>query len=487
MKNSKIPLLALCGLFCASLSLSAQDDPVILFVSDNLPALDAARSLVIQEHNIEPRIAWVKAGNNANDYVNIEARDIPDFDSKVEARLADFGLQPTDPADKGFTDVLTAAGYTVVRSQSTRSVDPIFGTVTETHEFQPTVPITSDPQRMKMSEEQLAKLRTYDMIIMSPNTRAARYSWAGGTTMELHAQWTSLTQPVLSMNAVLTTTNEFGSYGWGWTYGFTTAVVAGADYDRRDTDPRWVAFDYLPTVVNDDPMLAGLVPQNGKLDIYLPYETNRLLPTVVRKFSNNENYLWNENVKVILEYDFPTFFVNSVGEIDTRDPVLSTYQANVQFFNVGGVTPPERVLTPAGPRVYFAAGMGVGDQGSLGFYNLNENGTRLFLNIVEAYVGAGGGDTPPYACASTIFPEEQRIDPQFKLTHLGAIADTNFPNVYHAPSRQWFHVIACADAGDSVDAGYYFYMPATATFAWTRADLMGYAYVYGLGWRMFDY
>ncbi|MCD8481496.1 MAG: hypothetical protein LR015_01750 [Verrucomicrobia bacterium] len=43
--------------------------------------------------------------------------------------------------------------------------------------------------------------------------------------------------------------------------------------------------------------------------------------------------------------------------------------------------PPERILTPAGPRIYFAAGMGVN-----GIFNLNQNGQQILENIMTEYL-----------------------------------------------------------------------------------------------------
>ncbi|MDV7397500.1 hypothetical protein RZS08_39225, partial [Arthrospira platensis SPKY1] len=53
----------------------------------------------------------------------------------------------------------------------------------------------------------------------------------------------------------------------------------------------------------------------------------------------------------------------------------------MRFFDPGPPMPSERILTPAGPRMYFAAGMG-----NNGVFNLNANGQRIFQNIMNEFL-----------------------------------------------------------------------------------------------------
>ncbi len=375
-----------------------EEPPKIIFITENRSAQSAAQSVVEREYNAAQREALRETDFAAwENYSDVEWRNLPV--AFREARLAeildDLRLSPGDPADKRFTDFLAARGYDVRRSWTEVEEDPITGAVTVTHEFWGEIgePFSATGD-YRLSQDQIDRLEAADLVIMSPDLTPGNYSWGGReggqASTALIEQWNGLRVPVVAMNAGLIQTNEFGSWGWGWSYGFTTIYNSIEPFDRRDQTPsdleRFVFPDWRPKIISmDSPLLAGLPTADGdRIAIYKDDESFPVLPRTPRKFSNNNNYSYPANARVLLELGMPSFFAAGM-EIENRDPVLLDFEAGIRFFQPqGGVPPSERVGTPAGRRIYLAAGLA-----DTGLFNLSTAGEQLFLNIVEALAGPG--------------------------------------------------------------------------------------------------
>jgi len=402
MKN---PLRVLIASLLVSVSPAAfaqdGDTPYIIFISENTPAKTAIESVIIAEYNAEQREALRVTDLDAwENYEEVTSyRSIPnDYKNpRYDELKALLGLEDDDPSDKGFTDVLEAAGYEVHRSETTVIEDPITGAVTFEHEFWGDVgePFSANGD-YRLSEEQITFLSEADLIIMSMDLTPNRYS-AGGrkdgeSSYDLINQWNGIEVPIIAMNNILMGTMEFGSWGWGWSYGFSGQWNTLVPFDRRaiQGSERFVFPDLRPAVVNEDPdFFAGVTPVDGHLAIYKDYNEVPFLPRVQRKFSNNENYAYAATSTVLLELDLPSFVDTEVGDIPHRNPVMIEFPANIQAFNpTNGVPEIGRVANPAGPRLYFAAGIR-----DTGLYNLSDTGEQVFLNAVAKYAGGGNGGT----------------------------------------------------------------------------------------------
>ncbi|MCC5806060.1 MAG: InlB B-repeat-containing protein [Opitutales bacterium] len=397
---TSVRLLAAAFAGLATVAAQAEDAPQIIFISENQSAESAAQNRVEAEYNATQREALRETNFAAWEaYENVEWRDIPvEFrNARLAEILADLGLAPDDPADRGFTDFLEAQGFDVYRSWTEREADPITGAITVDHEFWGDIgtPFSASDD-YRLSQEQIDRLEAADLVIMSPNTDAARYAWGGreggNASTVLNEQWNGLRVPIISMNAPLIQTNEFGSWGWGWGYGFATTYGTLSPFNRGDQTPaeleRFVFLDWIPRVRRgESPLLAGLEPTDGdRLAIYKDYETLPGLPRTPRKFSNNSNYSYPANVRVVLELDVPNFFTAGL-EISTRDPILLDVAAGIRFFQPTGL-PSERVGTPAERRIYLAAGLG-----NTGLYNFSSTGEQLFMNVVTQFTQPAGVTT----------------------------------------------------------------------------------------------
>lgn len=400
----KYPLRLLISILvaCAPLAATAQDEeaPYIIFISENTSAKSAIEKVVIAEYNADQREALRTTDLEA--WENYEAvdsyRSVPVEYSgpRYDELKALLGLEDDDPSDKGFTDLLEAAGYDVYRSETTVIEDPITGAVTFEHEFWGDVgePF-SDTGDYRLSEEQVAFLSEADLIIMSMDVTSSRYA-AGGrkdgeTSYELINQWNGLEVPIIAMNNILMGTMEFGSWGWGWSYGFSGQWNAIGPYDRQDIQDaeRFVFPDLRPAVTTNDPdFFEGVSPvDDSRLAIYKDYNLVPFLPRVQQKFSNNENYAYPATANILLELMMPSFVVTAVGDIPVHTPVMMEFPPDIQAFQpTGGIPAIERVATPAEHRLYFAAGIL-----DTGLYNLSETGETVFLNAVAKYAGEGSG------------------------------------------------------------------------------------------------
>jgi hypothetical protein len=404
MKKS-LPIIATAvALAGMSVPLQAQEEeaPSIIFISENTSADTAIETLILEEYNAARREELRTTDIDAyNDYEAIESiRQVPRdlVNTRTAELLSLLGLSEDDPADKGFTDLLEAAGYNVYRSETTVTEDPITGAVDRNHEFWGDIgePFSADGD-YRLSEEQIAFLSTADLIIFSKDVQASRYAWGGREGGEastvLIEQWNGLEVPIIAMDPVLMETNEWGSWGWGLSYGYSGQFNADSAYNQENTDPQFVFPDLRPKIVTEVAgILDGVTPvDDERVPLYLDYAEMPELPVTMRKFSNNMNYSYPDNAKIILELDMPPFFNIEVGRIDTRDPVIVEFQAGIPGFQPqAGVPAIERVGTPAATRMFFAAGAA-----GTGLFNLSETGETVFLNTVGKLTGFSNGGTDP--------------------------------------------------------------------------------------------
>jgi hypothetical protein len=415
MKKSLHILFSTLLIAVASVTLHAQgDSPYIIFVSENNTAKTAIETLVISEYNAgiiedlrvndfstwETESAKPSAERFAS-YIASSYRDVPASfkNTRYPEIQTALGLEDGDPADKGFTDLLEAAGYTVYRSATVVTEDPITGAVTRDNEFWGDIgePFSATGD-YRLSQEQIDFLSQADLIIMSMDTTISRYSSGGreggAASTILIEQWNDIEVPIIAMNNVLMGTMEFGSWGWGWSYGFTRNfnTIQAYDRDAIQGSDRFVFPDFRPAVTTDDPVfLAGVsTVDDARLPIYKDYSEFPFLPSVQVKFSNNKNYNYPASANVVLEILAPSFVNAEVGDIPIHTPVMIEFPENIPaFVPQDGVPVQERVAVPSAKRLYFAAGMT-----QYGLYNLSETGETVFLNAVEKYAGpgVGGGD-----------------------------------------------------------------------------------------------
>lgn len=392
----------------------AQDEtPLVIFISDNTPAKTAIEAQVVQEYNDSVRenlrvtdfAAWQAemdkpSADRFADFIVTSFRSVPaDFrNARFSEIQSALGLADDDPADKGFTDVLEAAGYNVRRSITTRISDPITGATEITQEFWGEGEAFSETGDYKLGEAQIADLSQADLIIFSNDITHNRYTSggriAGQPSTVLIEQWNSIPVPIISMDNLLMGTMEFGDWGFGWSYGFSITHNSAVAYDRRDIQgsDRFVFPDLRPVVRSNDPVfLNGLSPvDDNRMAIWSDLFTHT--PSMQIKFSNNENYNYPATANVILEMAIPSFVVTAVGDIPVRNPILMEFPANVQAFNpTNGIPAIERVAVPAAPRLYFAAGAR-----NTGLYNLSAAGESIFLNAVAKYTGGSVEPTPKW-------------------------------------------------------------------------------------------
>lgn len=389
-----------CGALALPAFVQGQDNPSIIFITENGAAKAAIEKVVAEEYNAlqkeELRTTDLEAYDDYNaDDDDVSFRNIPaDFrNSRYDEIKTALGLADDDPADLGFTQMLEAAGYDVHRTTSTFEEDPFTGAITEDHEFWPDIG-GRDPDiedEFKLSQEQIDRLNAADLIIFSPDTSHdyyARGRTAGEADYSLRDQWLGLETPIIMMNHRLIISHPWDNWGWGLTYGYGTQIDAVSATDRRNTDPRFAFPDLRPQVVDGDPdILSGVTPvDDQRVAVYKDYAEFPELPVNVRKFGNLANFSFGSNVDVVLELQIPTFFDVQEGEIGTRDPVVLEFAAGLPGFQVDSAGPqpiqPEKVGTPNSTVVYFAAGMA-----GTGLHNLSETGEQVFLNTVEKLTG----------------------------------------------------------------------------------------------------
>jgi hypothetical protein len=255
-------------------------------------------------------------------------------------------------------------------------------------------------------------------------------------------QWNGLTIPIILLNAELAQTNEFGSWGWGFSYGFTHTVSAIAPFDRREItgSDRFVFPDLRPKIrQTDQDIFSGVeTVDDQRVEIYTDPAALPALPTIVRKFENNDNYVFPSNVKVLLEYTLPFFVVGSVGNIETQNLIMLELEPGIPAFTPQNQNPSaDRVGVPAEKRLYFAAGAG-----NRGLFNLSAAGERVLLNAVEKYVGGGSVDPGPsgeWLEHPFLYWHYSYTDSAWQYSpELGYFVVDQFPWIYHF-SEGWLH------------------------------------------------
>ena len=395
MKKLIPTLCALSGFAMVGTAFAdGHEAPDIIFISENNPAQDAIEEIVVEEYNAQEREALRESDLQAwEDYEDVAWDDIPqaERDARYNEIKNALGLNDDDPQDLNFTRFLEAAGYVVHRSTSTREEDPITGNITEDHEFWPDIGESQEDDEYNLSQEQIDRLNAADLIIFSADTSHGHYARGrsgGEWDFSLRDQWNAITTPIISMNGELTRTHEWNDWGWGFTYGYSGQYDMVSAIDRENTDPRFVFPDLRPQVITDDAdFLAGVTQvDDQRVDIY---DTALFpeLPSTSKKFDNNLNFGYPAHNNVVLELQIPSFFNAEVGEITTRDPVMIEFQAGVAGFTPEDSTPPaEEVGTPAGPRLYFAAGTA-----GTALWNLSETGETVLANAVAKYAGEPSG------------------------------------------------------------------------------------------------
>lgn len=399
-----LPLLSL--LSPLAVVAAAGEAPYIIFISSNTTAGTAVDEVVLAEYNLEKKLALYESGQIEayDNYENVDQIPRPD-QAAARARAneikAALGLQDDDPADKGFTDLLEAAGYNVYRSETIVEVDPIFGTESFDYEFWGDVGERFDTDEFYMSQEQIDFLSQADLIIFSKDVDKGGYvsgREGGQPSTILIDQWNGLEVPIISMSTSLMTTNPFSTTvpGFGWSYGYAYTGNILAPYDRRDIQgsDRFVFPDMRPVVTTNVPdFLDGVTPvDDARVGIYNT-ELFPVLPQTHRKFNNNPNFEYAPTATILLEMDYPSFVVEEVGDIPTKDPVMFEIPANTVAFTDTGVCCDQPALNlafianPSERRLYFSAGVA-----GTGLYNLTEAGERIFLNAVAHYAGEPSGN-----------------------------------------------------------------------------------------------
>ena len=442
--------------------LAATAQAKILFVTHNTPALKAVGDLVEEEYNLPSYSTWLEADlaasrngsfnrfRNSTSYVKRDA--IPNFDALVTARLAELGLQPDDPADKGFTDYLSSLGYHVVRSTSLG--DPVEQQFTG-----------------ELTPEKIALLKTYDLIIFSRDTEDMRqYSRSGsaaeGALVRITA-WNSLDVPLLNFNPQLATGSEVDFF-WGWTYGFTlgnpntVSKFNGRDYGALAPVP----YDQEVWEPND-PFLAGItVPNDFVIDLY---KDEPFLPSSLRKFSNNQNFEFGSSSTMIVEYVVPDFSAGTAGNIETRDSVLIRFSPGQTLWLYDGTNPPSGIFpdltaqdvaqSVGADRIFFAAGMH-----NHGIFNLNTNGETVLANIVGTYATP---DPAPVSIWSNLPAVAGWREAPF-----GWVNDVQYPYVYSLEHDQWLWI----DPASASAASFVAYRFSSQDWIWSGAPVGNWFY-----------
>lgn len=474
-------LFLLCPVF--AFAEEAEEAPLILFITENVSARVALEQLVTREFNAIEREKIRLAGDLQAwaDYQDVEFRGIPraHANERLAYYLALFGLEESDPADKGFTDMLESFGYRVVRSWTEREEDPITGAFDEIHQFR-----GSTGQRLAgqanyfLDQDQIDLLNSADLIVMSRNIASFFYA-AGGleggvTSFRLKNQWNSITTPIIIHEPVLAQTQEFGGWGWGLSYGFVGNWTTLAPFNREaiQGSERFVFPDLRPKLRQNNPVLLDgieLVDDNRAL-IYKPFDELPFTSTSMRKFENNRNFAYPSNAQVILEFAIPSFVNAVVGNIEHQNAILIEFTAGVRGFTPeAGVPELARVGTPAGPRLFFAAGL------NHGLFNLSADGIQLYLNAVEKYAGpasGGGVDPDPVGWISDpLLGDMYRYGSGWMWSAtLGFLQGGNAPWLFNSEVGYLTHI-----AG-SIDSGAWFYHE-DGIFLWVHIENEGIALI----------
>lgn len=328
----------------------------------------------------------------------LTANDIPDFDTKVEALIAAWGVGDLAFTDEWLIDLLQRFGYDV-RVGDTPGWETLVGTDDQDSAIIRTWEFYDD-----MSPSEIADLEAAALIIIAPSAAAKFLSLCDGTDpCDARTQWNNITTPIISLRGRAYSWTQFGTPGWGYFYGFPAngfqTLTRFGDFCAPQQD--WQPF---PLVVSD-PAFAG-VPQNPttfKYEIYrddvsqVPWEgptpledQARLRPEIIQQFSNNPNFSLGSAQQVLapLPINWTSLRDGSPLSITTRFHYLTRWPADAVAFtpaengNLNDDWPTDDTVgkIPRGPRVYFSA-----TRNELPM--LTEAGEQVLLNLVEEFTG----------------------------------------------------------------------------------------------------
>jgi len=280
-----------------------------------------------------PTIAWV-------------SYHAADDEPHADAAAVGFTLAP----DIGYTDLLKAQGYDVVRVVTSQTPDVEF-------------------------------LNTMDLVIISRTASSGHYSGSGASL------WNSVTAPTINLNGYTLRSSRMGFTDGG------TMVDTTGDVRLAVTDPA-------------HPIFAGIALTDGVMDnlyaegaVPLPTDPN----IISRGISINDNNIDDDGMLLatIAEVSADT---GPVGGM-----VIAEYPAGAIMQNSSGS--PDDVL--GGPRLVFLTGSrepsGVTGGQAAALYDLYPDGEQMFLNAVEYMLPAEPADADPSLSIHYTFDEVSDI------------------------------------------------------------------------------
>jgi hypothetical protein len=190
---------------------------------------------------------------------------------------------------------------------------------------------------MTLDDDKLATLESADLIIASRNSNSGNYA----TDLTEVAQWNSVPTPLILMTVYWCRNNR-----WLWI---------------NDTNIEEYAPEAMMQVVDSaHPVFEGIKPVDGLVDV---------IDETVNE-GQNSFILTNDigNGMLIAQRD------------DNQAVWIAEWAPDVEFYDGSGQVPAEK-------RMLFLAGGGGGQEA--GSFNLNDDGTKIFLNAVKYMTGGG--------------------------------------------------------------------------------------------------
>lgn len=414
--STRTLLAAVLALGLMATSVFAQ--PRVLFLTQNESPAEALEGLVVDEYN-QPALrqfildnpdGFIQEGNNRQRGASwawgrdgfpgpLGADEIPNFDKLLAAKIAELGLTEAMYVDQGITDRLEAAGYEVVRQgyEPELSLD---GTEVE----------MVQPFSGTLTEEEIAELESYDLIIISNkqgNFQIAERGKEADPNLNVTAvhQWGALETPMLLTNPNMLRADPWGP-GLVMTYGFAGGLNTVVPWEPNgklndDLNP-WAASGEVTTsgpafaFFPDDPVFDG-VPIADDDEINL-WETKNFL-NALQQFSNNPNFDGAPNMTPLAEFEIGPengWQHPEEGFIERR------YHAIIEYEPGQSVAPeqnPGWAYTLTAPRFYLAA------QNTAGAEVLNDAGWQVVSNIMNELTGtAFAGNPHPLFGYTTVRP-----------------------------------------------------------------------------------
>jgi hypothetical protein len=243
-------------------------------------------------------------------------------DDAPSTAAADVGF--TEASDKGYTDLLKANGYDVMRYITTSSPDP-------------------------------EVLNAADLVIISRAVSSGGYSNDGATA------WNNISAPMIIMGGYVLRSSRMG-YTTGTDMPDTTGDILLTVTDP--THPIFAGIDLVDgTMVNPFAGGAVVLPTDGV--------------TVSRGISINNNPADDEGI-VLATIAEASADMGPIGGM-----VIAEWPAGATLEHAGGAG----MDVLAGPRLVFLTGSrepdGVTGGDAAGLYDLYEDGTQMLLNAVE--------------------------------------------------------------------------------------------------------